>query len=148
MTRRGAIRRGVAATLVAVAGVASANDWLVLSGYSHHFKHREDFRAANPGLGWERPADPATVAGTWMAGYYRNSYDRDTVYAGLRWELLRFGPARLGVFAGLASGYWTPVVALPMLSLEAGRVGLNLVAAPTVGEYVGYVGAQVKLRID
>jgi hypothetical protein len=134
------------ASVVLGASAAHAEDWLVVSGYSHHFKHREEFRAANPGLGWERPTDE--YGGTWMAGYYRNSYDRDTVYAGLRWEPLRWGPARLGVFAGLASGYWTPVVALPMLSIEAGRVGINLVAAPTVGEYIGYVGAQVKVRVD
>jgi hypothetical protein len=137
----------IAAALVALAALpAAATDWLVVSGYSHHFKDREDFRAANPGLGWERPTD--AWGGSWMAGYYRNSYDRDTVYAGLRWEPLRWGPARLGVFAGLASGYWTPVVALPMLCIEAGRVGINLVAAPTIGEYVGYVGAQLKFRID
>ena len=33
-------------------------------------------------------------------------------------------------------------------SVEYGRVGINFVAAPTIGSYTGYVGAQLKFRFD
>ena len=125
---------------------ASASDWLVLSGASYHFRDREDYRADNPGVGWERREDLIPV--TWMAGYYRNSYDRDTFYAGGRWEPLDFGALKLGVFVGLASGYWTPVVALPMASVEYKRVGFNIVALPNIRDYAGYLGLQVKFKLN
>lgn len=139
-------------THLAIAGLvcllstpASADDWLTISGYSYHLTRRNEYRADNPGLGWERHTPDQNV--TYAAGYYRNSYDRDTFYLGGRWEPLELGPARFGVFLALASGYWTPVVALPMVSIEHGPVGINLVAAPTIGKYAGYVGAQLKFKL-
>lgn len=126
--------------------MAQAADWLVVSGKSWHFERRGEFRSSNPGIGWERPSAEWPLS--WMAGFYRNSYDHETAYAGGRWEPLRWDHVRLGIFGGLANGYWTPVVALPMASLEYGRVGINIVAAPTVREYVGYVAVQVKFRLD
>ncbi|MCX9155767.1 hypothetical protein OPU71_06460 [Niveibacterium sp. 24ML] len=129
-----------------LAPAAHAEDWFVVSGASYHFERRDEFRSDNPGIGWERP-DPE-IPLVYAVGYYRNSYDRDTFYAGARWEPLRWQYASLGIFAAFASGYWTPVVALPMLSLQYERVGINFVAAPTIRDYVGYVGAQVKVRFD
>lgn len=124
----------------------AGNDWLVISGAAFHFDRRDELRGDNPGAGWERPSAQWPLS--WMGGYYRNSYDRDTFYAGARWEPLRWEHVKLGVFAGLASGYWTPVVALPMASIEFGRFGINLVAAPTIGEYTGYVAGQIKFRFN
>ena len=134
-----------ALTLGTFVTTANAADWMVMSGYSYHFEHREQYRADNPGIGWERHDEGDW---TYAAGYYRNSYDRNTFYAGARWEPLQFEHVRLGVFLGAASGYWTPVVALPMASFEVGRVGLNLVVAPTVGHYSGFIGAEVKFKLD
>lgn len=144
-SRRRPLALLAAATLLAT-GNTLGEDWLVVSGAAWHFARRDELRGNNPGLGWERPSTEYPLS--WMGGYYRNSYDRDTFYAGARWEPLRWEHVRLGIFAGLASGYWTPVVALPMLSLEYQRVGINIVAAPTVREYTGYVGAQIKFRLD
>lgn len=125
---------------------AQAADWLVLSGLSYHFQDTDGYRGDNPGVGWERP--DAEIPLVWSAGYYRNSYDKDTVYAGARWEPFRWDHVSLGVFAGLATGYWTPVVALPMMSIEYRRVGINIVAAPTIRDYSGYVGAQIKFKLN
>ena len=127
-------------------GNAPAADWLVVSGASYHFRDRDEYRADNPGIGWERR--DTLIPLSYMAGYYRNSYDRDTFYAGARWEPLDFGAVRLGVFVGLASGYWTPVVALPMASIEMGPVGVNLVALPNIRDYAGYLGVQLKFKLD
>ena len=136
----------VIATALLLPVAAYAGDWMVLSGMSTHFERSDEFRRWNPGLGWERPT--ADWDGAWMAGFYRNSYDRDTVYAGARWTPWSWGAVRLGAFAGAVSGYWTPVAILPMASIEGRRFGFNLVAAPTVREYAGYVGAQFKIRFD
>jgi len=138
----------LAATLLSLPLPATAEDWLVISGYSYHFENRDEYRADNPGAGWERPSEEYPLS--WMAGYYRNSYDRDTFYAGARWEpeLVKWEHVKLGVFVGLASGYWTPVVALPMASFQWGRFGFNLVGAPSIREYSGYIGGQVKFKFD
>lgn len=143
--------RSIALLLTATAvlfssAVRAENDWLVISGAAYHFDRRDELRGDNPGAGWERPSEKWPLS--WMAGYYLNSYDRDTFYAGARWEPLRWEHVKLGVFVGAASGYDTPVVALPMASVEYGRVGINFVAAPTIGNYTGYVAAQVKFRFD
>ena len=80
--------------------------WLVLSGASHHFQpDRRDWREINPGAGIEKE-----FTGTpWVAsaGYFRNSYDRDTWYLGGRWMPLAAGPFRFGAFGLLASSLAT-----------------------------------------
>lgn len=138
----------IALLVLSLVPSAQAADWLVISGYSTHFERRDEYRADNPGIGWERYEPDQNPDWTWAAGYYRNSYDKNTLYAGARWEPLRWQHARLGVFLAAVSGYWTPLVAVPMLSLEYKRVGINLVAAPTVGDYSGYVGAQLKFKLN
>ena len=133
-------------TAVLFPTVGNAGDWIAVSGASVHFERQNEFRQWNPGLGWERST--ADWDGAWMAGYYRNSYDRDTVYAGARWTPIAWGSIRAGLFGAAISGYWTPIALLPTASIEGRRFGLNVVAAPTVREYVGYVGVQVKVRLD
>lgn len=135
-----------ASSLLFALPASAENDWLVVSGAAYHFDRRDELRGDNPGLGWERPSSQYPLS--WMAGYYRNSYDRDTFYAGARWEPLRWEHVKLGAFGGLASGYWSPVVVLPMASFEFGRFGFNLVAAPTIGSYTGYVAGQIKFRFN
>jgi hypothetical protein len=78
------------------------------------------------------------------AGYFRNSYDRNTFYAGARWMPLRSGPFRLGAFGLLASGYPSPILVLPAVSSQVGRVGANLVAIPNLPGYSGYLGLQLR----
>ena len=143
----------VAACVLALAPVSSAfaHDWLVISGAAYHFERRDELLGNNPGIGWERPDDEIPVV--YAAGYYKNSYDKDTFYAGGQWMPFSWGTpegfnAQLGAFGGLASGYWTPVVVIPMLKLAYQRVGINIVALPTVGDYAGYVAAQLRFRFN
>jgi len=143
----------VAACVLALAPVSSAlaHDWLVISGAAYHFERRDELRGNNPGIGWERPDDEIPLV--YAAGYYRNSYDKDTFYAGAQWMPFSWGTpegfnAQLGAFGGLASGYWTPVVVIPMLKLAYQRVGVNIVALPTVREYTGYVAAQLRFQFN
>ena len=125
-----------------------AADWLVISGLSHHFQpDRRDWREVNPGLGLERESEEYTGL-SWTAGYFRNSYDRHTVYAGARWMPWRLGPVQYGGYALAASGYPSPVLLLPGLSVEGKGVGLNLVVLPNLPGYSGYLGAQLRFRLD
>ncbi|HRH75289.1 MAG TPA: hypothetical protein PLM62_19550, partial [Zoogloea sp.] len=82
------------------------------------------------------------------AGYFRNSYDRNTFYAGARWMPLALGPVRLGAFGLVATGYPSPVLVLPAASVQTGRVGVNLVAIPNLPGYSGYLGLQLRFAVD
>ena len=126
---------------------AAHRDWLTLSGVSHHFQpERRDWRESNPGIGLERE-----FTGTpWVAsaGYFRNSYDRHTVYLGGRWMPLAAGPFRFGAFGLVATGYPSPVLVLPTVSAQLGRVGANLIAVPNLPCYSGYLGLQLRFALD
>ena len=126
---------------------APGRHWLVLSGISHHFQpDRRDWRESNPGAGIEKEFTGTPWVAT--AGYFRNSYDRNTFYAGARWMPLALGPVRLGAFGLVASGYPSPVLVLPAASIQVGRVGANLVALPNLPGYSGYLGLQVRFAVD
>ena len=122
-------------------------DWLTLSGLSHHFQpDRRDWREVNPGAGLEREftGTPWTAS----AGYFRNSYDRNTFYLGGRWMPLAAGPFRFGAFGLLATGYPSPVLVLPAVSAQIGRIGANLIALPNLPGYSGYLGLQLRFALD
>ena len=122
-------------------------DWLTLSGLSHHFQpDRRDWREANPGVGFEREFDGTPWVAT--AGYFRNSYDRNTFYVGGRWMPLAAGPFRFGAFGLVATGYPSPVLVLPTVSAQLGRVGANLIAVPNLPGYSGYLGLQLRFALD
>ena len=126
---------------------AAHRDWLTLSGLSHHFQpDRRDWREVNPGAGLEREftGTPWTAS----AGYFRNSYDRNTFYLGGRWMPLAAGPFRFGAFGLLATGYPSPVLVLPAVSAQIGRVGANLIALPNLPGYSGYLGLQLRFALD
>ncbi len=59
-------------------------------------------------------------------------------------------PARLAVraFGLLATGYPSPVLVLPAVSAQVGRVGANLVALPNLPGYSGYLGLQFRFALD
>lgn len=126
---------------------APHRDWLTVAGVSHHFQpDRRDWRETNPGAGLERE-----FSGTpWVAsaGYFRNSYDRNTFYLGGRWMPLAAGPFRFGAFGLVATGYPSPVLVLPAVSAQVGRVGANLVALPNLPGYSGYLGLQLRFALD
>ena len=147
--RRSLCRAALASALVAPSATAGASDWLVLSGLSHHFQERRDWREVNPGLGFERDM-PAGPYGPWTlsAGFLRNSYDRNSVYFGGRWTPLALGPARFGFFGLVANGYPSPVLVLPTIAVDLGRVGANILAVPNLPGHSGYVGIQVRFAID
>lgn len=112
---------------------------------------RRDLNQVNPGVGLEYQASPDwSVA----AGFYKNSYRRQTAYLLGVWTPLRCDlPAGLtasaGFAAGLVSGYRRPEV--PTEPLAGGAVlrlrtahgfGINLLAVPNTQSGSGFIGLQ------
>lgn len=121
--------------------------WWVVSGASRHFRQDErDWREFNPGLGVEKAT---TMDGLYyVGGYFLNSYDRHALYAGVRWMPWKWGYARFGGYALASTGYPSPVLILPGFSLETERIGMNVVIAPNIRQYSGYVGVQFKFSLE
>lgn len=85
---------------------------LVVHGVSYHFDRSQEWNERNLGAGlrFQHEDGYSTQIGT-----YRNSYFRQTWYAigQKEWPVMS---VKAGVFAGLVSGYDTPVAAGLMLS--------------------------------
>lgn len=123
---------------------AEADYALVVSGFSWHFRQNRDYRGDNPGLGLERST---AIDGLYMtAGYFRNSYDKNTFYVGARYMPLQWRRWRGGAYLLLGSGYPSPVLPLPGIAFDGKRIGLNIVFAPTIGQYSGYIGGQLRWK--
>lgn len=102
---------------------------LQLHGLSWHAAPRAEFdntgrewNERNGGLGIRH-----TFSDTWsvQAGAYRNSVDRTTVYAVANYTPVQFGALRVGGFAGVGSGYRTPLLAGGLV--ELGPVSVRII---------------------
>jgi len=151
-------------------GAAEADDatdaragtlWIASGFLSHHTSHRREPRRGwnetNTGLGLEYDVDER-----WRlaAGLYENSVYRTSRYMQAVWtpeaSHWQHGSTRitLGAAVGLVDGYprmnhggWVPTL-LPVASVEAGRIGLNLSYIPSlVGQASGAVAIQAKLLL-
>jgi tetrahydromethanopterin S-methyltransferase subunit B len=116
-------------TLPLVALIASAQDYLVTTVTSFHFDRNKDYNEKNLGLGIER-----RFSETWSAstGYFRNSFNRDTVYVFAGYTPIEVYGWRVGMVGGAVSGYdrrITPWLT-GLIMRDFGRVGVNIVAAP------------------
>lgn len=132
------------ALLLSFCSVARAGepvDYLVSTVTSYHFDRHRDYNERNFGLGWER-----RYSDEWAGslGYYRNSYDRLTVYTFASYTPWTVATWRMGVVFGVVTGYdedrpstWLTGVA----TRDFGGLGLNVVFAPAA------LAFQVKWRI-
>lgn len=134
--------------LIFLMGATQANAsewWMVESGISYHFDRTKDLNEENWGLGLEWQKDR-----TWavIAGVYRNSYYRDSVYVGAAYTPFQWKYAKAGVIAGLVSGYEAgPFMLAPTLMVEVKGYGMNLLVIPPISKDVeGVVGLQLKSR--
>lgn len=78
---------------------------LVLHGVSYHTIKRPrgpEWNQVNPGIGLRYEwTDTVSL----QVGTYKNSFYRQSVYAGADWTPLRLGDIHFGGFLGVASGY-------------------------------------------
>ncbi len=125
--------------------------WLNAGFLSYHFNHAAHYNAQNWGFGADfRVSEDFTLS----AGEYRNSMRYHSTYATVSWQPLHLGPIRIGAAVGAVRGYpdvnnggWSPMVA-PVISVEFGRVGANLIYVPTMrGKVDGCISLQIKIRV-
>lgn len=123
--------------------------WVNVGGFSRHFDRDAGFNENNRGIGLEyRASEDVSL----MAGRYFNSVRRNTNYAGVMYQPLRIGDVRIGLTAGLMTGYPNMndgaafFAAIPMASYEFRRVGINFGVIPSVGKVEGTLLLQIKVR--
>ena len=130
--------------------------WINPGLYAYHFARDKDLRDRNFGLGVEVQTSPRYG---FLAGSYSNSNGARSHYAGMLWRPFEWRSASgLRITAGAAlaaidgypnyrNGAWF-VAALPMVSFEGKRLGLNVALIPTIRNRVdGALAFQVKLRV-
>ncbi|MYM22239.1 hypothetical protein GTP46_06240 [Duganella sp. FT135W] len=124
--------------------------WLNGGFYTYHFQRDKDLNGANGGIGAEWRF--STVASA-TAGRFYNSDRAYSNYLGVYYQPLKFGPVRVGAVLGAFDGYpkmrnggWFPA-AIPTLSYEYERVGVNVAIIPTYKDRLyGGISVQLKLK--
>ncbi len=130
--------------------LAAATLWLSPGGLSHHAQG--GYNERNPGLGAEVQLDRHRFA----AGQYKNSISQRSsyvTYGYVPWQIER-GALRLslGGAAGVVDGYranhgrFVPVLG-PVLSVDWGPVGVNVVAWPRFGDNPAGGAVQFRLHV-
>lgn len=123
--------------------------WVNFGGFSRHFARNKGYNESNLGLGVEYRLNPDVSV---MAGSYYNSIRRTTSYATVNWQPYRLGDVKVGASVGLMDGYpalsrgGSFFVAVPMLTYEGRRWGLNLGVIPSAGNVNSALFMQLKVR--
>jgi len=125
--------------------------WVNPGFYSYHFQRDKGFDDTNPGFGAEYRF--STVASV-TAGRFHNSDHRMSNYAGVYYQPWAIGPVRLGAVVGGFNGYpkmrdggWF-LAAIPVVSVEYQRVGVNFAIVPTYKERLhGALSVQLKFKL-
>lgn len=149
--------------IVGAAGAVHANPFEVIENkplgelwvnggfYSRHFQRDKGFDDTNPGLGAEYRF--STVASA-TVGRFHNSDREMSNYAGVYYQPWSIGPFRLGAVIGGFNGYpnmrdggWF-LAAIPVVSVEYQRVGVNFAIVPTYKERLhGAFSVQLKFKV-
>lgn len=137
------------AVLFVVVGVfhqSKADTWVSFGGVSHHLSDG-NYNERNGGLGIEHD-----LSKNWrlMAGMYKNSFRRDSLYVGGGYLPLRIGPVRLGAAGGMFSGYGENAVfaAMGAAMIESKRWGLNILYMPKYSGQGGLLAFQFKVKFQ
>lgn len=128
--------------------------WINVGAHSEHFGKKigaRDFNDNNLGLGIEYRTSNSYA---YTLGYYNNSLDHPTHYAGLFYQPLHWGYARFGAVVGLMDGYPDMnngnyfLAAMPAVSVEYKQIGMNLLFIPPLPQVVSAVAIQIKFRFN
>jgi hypothetical protein len=139
-----------ATTTLDLEPLASSQLWVNVGGFSRHFDRNRGYNEHNLGLGIEYRTSPEL---SYMAGSYYNSVRKNTTYAAVNWQPWSVGPFKVGAAIGLMNGYpavnrgGTFFAALPMVSYEGRRFGVNFGLIPSTKNVDGAVTLQFKVRI-
>jgi len=133
----------IAILLLLATSVAHAETAITVSGFSYHgARDRYTFNEFNPGIGVEHDG--------YVAGYYKNSWSKPTVYAGYTYRPVELanGHIKAGVTAVAMTGYRYPVGVLPVVEIGSGRVSVETVYKPRMGAgTTWFVATQLRIRL-
>ena len=148
------------AEAAAPVGPCKGGEWADLMLGSYHIHPYRQFDEFNPGAGAECWFTPRWAG---VAGYFRNSLDRPSFYAGGLYapEFLHWGWFRMAGMAGVITGYnfgrfgvggqnnRTGPMAAPAALTRFGRFGVNFILIPPIPQdnLPFTVGFQVKYRL-
>jgi len=134
--------------------------WVDLMIGSYHIHPNRQFDDFNPGIGLECALTPQWAV---PVGYFRNSLDRPSFYAGALYtpKFARWRWLRLGAMGGIITGYnygrfgiggsnnRTGPLLAPVAITQFGRFGVNIVLIPPIPQdnLPFTVGFQAKYRI-
>lgn len=144
--------RSLLAVLLLTASQAFAGEtWFVGTLASYHYNTDKKYNQQNWGVGIEQGL---TEHFRIVAGGYRNSNRRDSMYFGAAWAPIQiYGPVRLGVAAMYVGGYETSKDtevlkgAFPFLTVEFKDWGINVPVIPPISSSSpGLIALQVKYR--
>lgn len=122
-------------------------DHLVGFTRTYHFDRRQEngthWNEANKGVGIEHCINENWVLG---AGGFKNSYYKDTAYAGATWSPVHLGPVNIGITAAFASGYDKPFIG----GLAVNTEYFGILVAPKAGgkNTSAFVSAQLRVPLD
>lgn len=130
---------------------SKASLWLNVGGFSRHFDRQAGHNENNLGVGIEYRTSNEL---SFMAGNYYNSVRKNTTYAAANWQPWSIGAFKLGAAVGIMNGY--PAMnrggnffaALPMVTYEGRRFGLNVGLIPSLKDVDGAVIVQFKVRVN
>jgi hypothetical protein len=125
--------------------------WLNPGFYAYHFQKDRNLNNDAFGFGAEYRY---SSEGAFEAGVFYNSYWHTSHYLAYCWRPVMAGPVRLGVIAGAVDGYpgtrnggWFPL-AIPTAQVEFGRVGVNILFIPSIGNSVnGSITFQLNVKV-
>ena len=125
--------------------------WLNPGFLSYHWQRDKDLNGDNYGIGADYRFTTVLSA---TAGEFYNSNRETSKYAGIYYQPIALGPVRFGAALGGFNGYpneknggWF-LAAIPVLSYEYERVGLNLMIVPSYKDRLyGSLSFQLKLKV-
>jgi len=126
---------------------AQADTWIGIGGGTDHFCHTCGYNGFNPGLGIQHDYSDDLRA---IGGLYYNSFYKVSFYGGAAYQPVQYGPIRIGFVAGLVSNYndlKVPAMALPAISIEGERVGIDILGGPSIGNRTGLVTVNFKFKL-
>ena len=126
-----------------------AETWITASVLSIHYGTDKKYESQNWGVGIEQD-----LSANWraIAGHYRNSNRRDSLYFGASWTAARWGNFSSGIAMMLVGGYETTKrpelikAAIPFFSYEKEGWGINVPIIPKYQDNPGVIALQVKWK--
>jgi hypothetical protein len=120
--------------LLLMPSLAMAGDWWVVGTLgSYHVNRTDKLNQRNYGVGLEYHTGDMT----YVAGQYKNSDYRNSIYALAAWTPLSVGVLHAGAGIGVVNGYPSlnnggiAPAGLGIIQLEVKKVGLNVVFNPS-----------------